>query len=108
MSDEEEEIIEDLSMEIIANAGKARSLAQEALNAAKKGDFPTADKKMEGADQALNVAHGFHSKLLKEGSKDGVNETVLMAHAQDHVMGIMDLDVYKELIGLYKAMKDMK
>jgi|LAHS01.1.fsa_nt_gb cellobiose PTS system EIIA component len=101
--DEDNSVSEDLAMEIIANSGAARSAAEEGLAAAKKGDFVTAHSKMKEAGAALKLAHGFHSQLLKLGAS-GQQETVLMAHAQDHVMTTMlAVDLIGDIIDLYEA-----
>lgn len=100
--------IEEICMQIIANSGSARSIAYEALDFAKKGDFVNADLKFKEANEALNVAHSFHSKVLKAGALGELDkETVLLAHAQDHVMSTMTaIDMIKEIIELYKVLKN--
>lgn len=106
MNDSDNSESEDLAMEIIANSGAARSLAEEGLALAKAGNYPGANDKLAQAKEALKVAHGFHSKLLKLGAEGG-NETVLMAHAQDHVMTTMlAVDLIEDIIGLYKTKAD--
>jgi PTS system cellobiose-specific IIA component len=108
MAEEENTEAEDLSMEIIANSGAARSAAEEGLAAAKKGDYQLAHQKLEEANKALNVAHSFHSKLLKKGASGEIpTESVLMAHAQDHVMtSMLAVDLISELVALYEVKKD--
>ena len=106
MDDTENSETEDLAMEIIANSGAARSSAEEGLALAKKGEFAEAKAKMALAQNSLKQAHGFHSKLLKLGAS-GVPESVLMAHAQDHVMTTMlAVDLIGDIIDLYEAKVD--
>ncbi|MFA7222495.1 MAG: PTS lactose/cellobiose transporter subunit IIA [Bacilli bacterium] len=105
MTDDE---LEECCMKIIANSGDARSKAYEALSFAKEGKFSEADKKLEEANKTLNEAHKEHSKVLKAGANGDLDhETVLLAHAQDHVMSTMTVvDMIKEFINLYKVKKD--
>jgi PTS system cellobiose-specific IIA component len=106
MDEVEDSETEDLAMEIIANSGAARSSAEEGLLLAKKGRFAEAKSKMDAAQSALKLAHGFHSKLLKLGAA-GAPESVLMAHAQDHVMTTMlAVDLIGDIIDLYEAKAD--
>ena len=81
------EKLEEISMTIIAESGAARSLSFEALEKAKSGDFVTSDKLLKDADGHFHAAHEAHRELLKMDSKGEINSvTVLIAHAQDHLM----------------------
>lgn len=103
-----DEELEQYCMQIIANSGEARSKAYEALNLAKKSQFEEAGKTIDEANKILNVAHKYHSKVLQAGALgDLTHETVLLAHAQDHLMSTMTVvDMIKEFINLYKVKKD--
>jgi PTS system cellobiose-specific IIA component len=102
--------IETYCMQIIANSGDAHEKAYEALRAAKAHDFPLAHSKFEEANKVLNQAHKFHSEVLKAGANGEIKqETVLLAHAQDHIMSTMtSLDFIKELIDLYEKIDGHK
>lgn len=101
---QDNEKLEEIAMTIIANSGAARSLFFEALQNAKKSDFEAAQKKLNQADESLHSAHETHRELLKMDSKGEVeNMSVLLAHAQDHLMcSSLAGDLIKELILLYK------
>ena len=53
-----------ISFDIIANAGDARSLAFEALEAAKANDFKKAEELLEKSNEAAMHAHKSQTELL--------------------------------------------
>ncbi len=76
-----------VSFQLVAAAGEARSLAFEALEKAKAGDFDAA------------------AKLMKQ-SKDAehLSVDVLLVHAQDHLMcSMLAQELVQELICLYEC-----
>lgn len=93
-----------ISMNIIANAGQAKSLVFEALKEAKTGDFEKADQMMKEAEENINEVHKVQMDLLVDeanGDKKEIN--VLLVHAQDHFMTtLLAFDLIKEMIELYK------
>lgn len=92
-------------MEIIIHSGNAKSCGMEGIQAAKEGNFETADKKIEEATQALDNAHNGQTALLtKEASGEKIEATLLMIHAQDHLMNAITFcDLANEFIELYKS-----
>ena len=105
MGEELTEELEEISMLIIANSGAARSAYFEALESAKCGNFENAALKLDEAEKSLQEAHTAHRKLLQMDAKGEVDKvTVLICHAQDHLMGsALAGDLIKEMIELYKA-----
>lgn len=103
MNDEQLQVV----MGLILNAGNAKCEAVAALAAAKAGDFATAETKMADANQALITAHNTQTGLLTaEASGDQVTMTLLMVHAQDHLMNTISyLDLTQELIALYQRIE---
>lgn len=86
----EEESLELISFSLITKAGEARSKAFGALEAAKKGDFETADALMkESSACALEAHHAQTNLLVKEANGDHTPVNVLLVHAQDHLMTSM-------------------
>lgn len=103
----EECMDETQAMNLIVNAGNARSLAMEALVKARTGSFNEATAKLEEAEKALNKAHKQQTVILEE-SLDHPDATtpLLMVHAQDHLMNaITVLDLAKEFCELYRLFK---
>lgn len=101
---QENEKLEEIAMTIIANSGAARSNFFGALENAKKADYAAVDAMLEKADENLHVAHETHRELLKMDAKGEVeNMSVLLAHAQDHLMSsTLAGELIREIILLYK------
>lgn len=101
-----EELLEPI-MSIILNAGNAKSMGFEALNAAKEGNFDKADAKIVEARAALVDSHRGQTALLtKEASGEEFNISLLLIHSQDHLMNaITFLDLIQEMIELYKKLE---
>lgn len=91
-------------MELIVNAGDARSVAYKSLSEAKKGNFKVAYQLLQEAEGKANKAHNSQTKLLTaeaNGEITGVN--LLMVHSQDHLMTtILALELIKELVDMYE------
>lgn len=98
--------IELVAMELVGNAGEARSLAFEALAEAKKGNFDRAEELLEKAKEASLKAHHTQTELIcNEADGDKVEIGLLMVHAQDHLMtSILARELISEMIELYKKL----
>ncbi|AGF55509.1 MULTISPECIES: PTS lactose/cellobiose transporter subunit IIA [Clostridium] len=94
-------------MELVVNGGHARSKSMEAIKAAKKGDFEFAKEKIKEANEALNNAHNFQTSLIqKEAAGEKVEISLLMVHAQDHLMNAMTVrDLAKEMVSMYEEFR---
>ncbi len=105
---EEEFSQEMVSFGIVAAAGQARSLAFEALKAAKGGDFDKAyDLLKQSEDAGLEAHHAQTQLLAKEASGDHTPVDVLLVHAQDHLMtSMLAQELIKEIIDLRKEIAD--
>lgn len=99
--------VEEVSFQIILNGGNARSLAMEAINLAKMGEFEEAEQKIEEANGDMTKAHRFQTQLIQGESRgESVEIRLLLIHAQDHLMNaITVIDLAKEIIELYKKIK---
>lgn len=95
--------MEMVTMQLIVNSGDARSKAMEAVGCAKAGDFAQAANRLEEAQRLLTKAHEFQTDLIQEEAQGNVEKvTILMAHAQDHLMNaITVIDMAEEFIDLY-------
>lgn len=84
------ETMQQLSFMIILHAGNARSSAFEAIAAAKRGERDVMEAKMREADEAFLEAHQLQTELLQEEARGTTSEmSVLLVHAQDHLMTAM-------------------
>ncbi|MDT2755671.1 PTS lactose/cellobiose transporter subunit IIA [Enterococcus pseudoavium] len=91
-------------MGLIIHSGNAKSDAMEAIQAAKNGEFESADEKIKAAEESLVEAHHSQTGLLtKEAQGEQLELTLLTIHSQDHLMtSIAFTDLAKELIDVYR------
>ncbi|MCF2625995.1 PTS lactose/cellobiose transporter subunit IIA [Fusobacterium perfoetens] len=96
--------IETIAMELVGNAGEARSLAFEALAQAKNKNFEKAKELLEESKQASLKAHHIQTDLIcQEADGNKVEIGLLMVHAQDHLMtSILARELITEIISLYE------
>jgi PTS system cellobiose-specific IIA component len=98
------EDLETIIMELLVNAGSARSAALTALQLARKGDFAAAEQAMAESHEFVKHAHKIQTQLigLDEGSgKLPVN--LITVHSQDHLMNAMVIqDLATDMIELYR------
>ena len=95
---------EELSFGIITKSGMAKSSAMEALYAAKKKDYKTADAKLKEANRDIAEASHLHMDVITEEAQ-GVNHQfkVLFIHAEDQLLTTQTLMLLiEELIDIYK------
>lgn len=101
---------EQVSMELIANSGDARSYAFQALNEAKKGNYEIAEQLLKQSEESSVKAHQAQTDLLfseANGEKTEIN--VLLIHAQDHLMtSMLAQELIKEIILLHREKEDRK
>lgn len=82
--------MEQTIMQLIVNGGDARSLSLQAIRAAEGGDFLQAETLLKQAGEAINKAHELQTNLIQEEVRGNYSQvTLLMVHAQDHVMNGM-------------------
>lgn len=91
-------------IEIVALSGDARTKLLGAVKEAKAGDLPDAQVLVGEAQGLLNEAHDAQTSLLTaEARGELTTPTVLLVHAQDHLMSAMLLrDVVDALIDIYR------
>lgn len=94
-------------MNIIVNAGNARSKFIEAIRYAKEGDLNKANETIALGKEDLNLAHDVQTELIQSEAAGDKNEvTLLMVHAQDHLMNAMTVrDFATEIVELYAIIK---
>lgn len=93
-------------MEIICNAGEARSLCYEALRLSRTKSFDLAEDKLRQAKECLNKAHLIQTQLIEEDQGEGkVSMTLVMVHAQNHLMTtILAQEMATEMVALHKQL----
>lgn len=95
---------ESVIMGIIMHGGNARSYAMRAMQEARVGNFDEAQNLMEASDEELNEAHHIQTNLIQDEVRgESVEISLLMIHAQDHLMNAMTVrDLAVEIIEGYK------
>lgn len=93
-------------MAIMVNSTQAHRLLAAAIQAAKRTEFKAARQKIAAADQALAKARQAQTALLtKEAQGHPVHLTLLLIHAQDHLMSTTAYcETTKEIVALYQKL----
>lgn len=85
-------------MNIIMNAGNARAYCLTAIKSA-SDDLELANSLLRQAKDALTEAHKTQTKLIqREIAGDKSDITLLMVHAQDHLMNALTIKDLAELM----------
>lgn len=107
MEEQQEMTLENISMNIIAHSGNARSLAFKALQMCKNENYEECDDLLDEASHASVEAHHSQTELLvREAQGKETSISVLLIHAQDHLMtSMLAIDLIKEIINLEKSKK---
>ena len=96
--------METTCLTLIAASGTARSQAFEALKAAKEHNMDEARRLLDASAEAALEAHHTQTKLLSEEAAGKYAEfSVLLVHAQDHLMcSMLAQELIKELVDIYE------
>ena len=99
--------LESTVMELIINAGEAKSAAMQALKAAKKGEWDKVDALLAEAAAASRKAHDVQTELIGLDEGEGkLPITLVMVHAQDHIMtSMLAREMITEMIDLHRALQ---
>ena len=91
-------------MDLIVDAGSARSYAMEAIRLAKDGSLDAAETALQNAEAEMSKAHHAQTDLIQNEAKGAHTEiNLFMVHAQDHIMtAILAKDLAREFVELYK------
>lgn len=101
------EDMDSVVMELVVNAGDGRSSAIQAIREARAGRFEEADKLLKQCEEALLLCHKAQTDLVQaELQGEKVPMSLLMVHAQDHIMNAMTVkDLAVEIIAMLKEQK---
>ena len=102
--------MEERTMQLVVDAGNAKSKAMEAMAAAKKGEFAQAEALLAESGASLTKAHQNQTEIIQDSLEENdLPVTLIMAHAEDHMMGaILAKDFAREIIDLHKLIKKNK
>lgn len=99
---------ETVAMTIIAHSGDARTMAFQALEEAKKGNYVEAKELLEKSEASAILAHKAQTELLtSEANGEKTDLNVLLIHSQDHLMtSLLAQELIKEIILLHEIKAD--
>jgi len=91
-------------MNLIVDAGDAKSCAMEAIQLAKSGDFEAAKLSLNNSNEAISRSHEAQTGLIqKAAAGEPVPLNLFLVHAQDHIMtAILAKDLATEIVELYE------
>jgi PTS system cellobiose-specific IIA component len=97
--------LEQLAMALIIHSGNARTCAYEAFELAMAGDFAGAAAKLKEAAAELSQAHAQQTNLIQdEAQGKGVAPSLLLVHAQDHLMtAVTEVNLIERLIRIVEV-----
>lgn len=101
---------EEIIFDIILHGGNARGEAYEALKAAENGDFERAKELLEEAEKEIRIAHKAQTSMIQSEIRgEKVEMSLLMVHAQDHLMtAIAEKGLIENMINLYKRIDELE
>lgn len=97
--------VENKIMELIINGGDARGKALQAINAANSSEFEKAEEFMKECAGLLQKAHNTQTELIQAelNGNEKVTVSLLMVHAQDHLMNAITVkELAEQIITLAK------
>ncbi|PWC15432.1 PTS lactose/cellobiose transporter subunit IIA [Brenneria corticis] len=95
---------EEIVINIIVNAGQARSRCINAIEQASIHQFEQAQSLIDLATEDLRIAHQTQTRLIEDEARGVYHPvTLLMVHAQDHLMNALTLkDIARQQIECYR------
>lgn len=95
--------MEEIILNLIMHSGEARSYAMEAIQLAKEGNLEEARELIQKSSEELGQAHHSQTSLIQgEAGGQKAEFSLLLVHAQDHLMTTMTLkDLAVEIIDIY-------
>ena len=99
--------MEEIIMNLILHGGEVRSYSMEAIQAAKRGNIEEAKELIEKADKEQVESHKVQTSLIQnEAAGNKAEVSLLLVHAQDHLMTSMTLkDLAVELIDIHEIIQ---
>ena len=93
-----------IALNLISNSGTARTKAFEALHKAREGKYEEAKMLLKESEESSLLAHNAQTELLQaEANGDNSNYSIIMVHAQDHLMTTLLLkDIIDNLLDIYR------
>ena len=96
---------EQISFQLILHSGNARSKVMQSLKTYREGNVEEADALLKQAEADLSISHDIHFQMVQKGaSGEKTNFSLLLMHAEDHLMSTLTMkELAKEIIEIFKA-----
>jgi len=96
--------LENKVMELLVQAGSARSVLLSALREARSGNITQAHRLVEEAKLFISAAHKIQTELIGMDEGSGkIPVSLILVHAQDHLMNAMLIqELASDMIELYR------
>ncbi|MEN6411777.1 MAG: PTS lactose/cellobiose transporter subunit IIA [Veillonellales bacterium] len=100
---------EEVIFTIILHAGNARAEAYDALHAAQTGEFDKAAEHLRRAEEEVGAAHRVQAEMIQqEAQGNKVAVTLLLVHAQDHLMtALAEKNLIENMVEMHKTIKQL-
>lgn len=104
------EMNEQIMFRLISYSGDARSNLYEAFESVMNGEYEEAEESLKKADETIIEAHNLQTSLIqKEAQGTHIDISLLMIHAQDHLMNtLLSKDLIKNMIHMQKEINELK
>ena len=101
---------EEILLGIVVHSRDGKSNAMQAIQEAKKGNLNAAKELIKQANNSLLEAHKVQTDLIqKEAGGEKSEVSLLMVHAQDHLMtSLTVIDLAEEFIELYENVNSIR
>lgn len=98
------EELEMICLQVISNAGEARSQCMCALESARNGRFEEAERYLNEASERMRAAHHIHTDLItKEANGELQRIGLILVHSEDIMMGAeVTSALAREMVEMYK------
>lgn len=103
----DKEELQAISFQLVANVGEASAHFTDAIAYAREGRFEDSDREMFLANECVVRAHESQTGLLRaEVSGEHLEFSLLLVHAQDHLMTTITFGrLAEEFVKLYKEVR---
>jgi len=95
-----------VAMQVILNAGDARTFIDTAIDHLSEFDFDAADADIKSATKKILLAHNAQTGMIqRQVSGEKIDYSILFVHAQDTLMTIdAELHMLEKMIPVVKAL----
>ncbi|AUH01324.1 PTS lactose/cellobiose transporter subunit IIA [Pectobacteriaceae bacterium CE70] len=99
---------EEYLMNLLCQAGAAKSAAMDAIFKAREGSHSEALHQLQISDEIFKEVHKCQTELISmDEGKGKIQMTLILTHIQDHIMnGMLCKEIATELVELYRQCKE--